>query len=61
MTKYTLIRAIEHLTARHTPTIGVLRELKDGNIVGTDIVGAILVIAKQAEEQMGGTSGALYS
>ncbi|KAH8108337.1 dihydroxyacetone kinase [Phellopilus nigrolimitatus] len=40
---------------------GVLKEIEKGNIVGTDIIGATLAIAKQTEEQMGGTSGALYS
>ncbi|EJD07701.1 dihydroxyacetone kinase [Fomitiporia mediterranea MF3/22] len=40
---------------------GVLKEIDNGTITGSDTIGAILTIAKQAEEQMGGTSGALYS
>lgn len=40
---------------------GVLSEIKNGNINGADVIGATLAIAKQTEEQMGGTSGALYS
>lgn len=39
----------------------MLREIEAGRITGTDVIGSTLVIAKQTEEQMGGTSGALYS
>jgi len=36
-------------------------EINEGRISGEDIVGSILAISRVAEEQMGGTSGALYS
>lgn len=48
------------LTSLHL-NLGVLSEIKNGNINGADVIGATLAIAKQTEEQMGGTSGALYS
>ncbi|KAI0766592.1 dihydroxyacetone kinase [Trametes elegans] len=40
---------------------GVLRNIKSGRITGDDVVGSIIAIAQVAEEDMGGTSGALYS
>ncbi|KAJ6617440.1 dihydroxyacetone kinase [Mycena sp. CBHHK59/15] len=40
---------------------GVMKEIDAGNIVGTDIVSDMVAIAKVAETNMGGTSGALYS
>ncbi|KAI5120375.1 hypothetical protein M0805_006897 [Coniferiporia weirii] len=40
---------------------GVLKEIDAGNITGTDVIQTLLNVAKQTEEQMGGTSGALYS
>lgn len=39
----------------------VLKEVEEGRISGSDVVGSIIAISKVAEEQMGGTSGALYS
>ncbi|KAH8093308.1 dihydroxyacetone kinase [Cristinia sonorae] len=39
----------------------VLREVEAGRISGDDIVGSLIAISRVAEEQMGGTSGALYS
>lgn len=39
----------------------VLKQVSDGNIEGNDVVSAVISIAKVAEEEMGGTSGALYS
>lgn len=41
--------------------VGVLKEIEAGRISGTDVIGSTLAIATQTEEQMGGTSGALYS
>jgi triose/dihydroxyacetone kinase / FAD-AMP lyase (cyclizing) len=40
---------------------GVLKSIKEGKIKGDDLVGSLIAIASVAEEQMGGTSGALYS
>ena len=39
----------------------VLAEVKSGKISGDDVVGSVIAVSKVAEEQMGGTSGALYS
>ncbi|TCD71862.1 Dihydroxyacetone kinase 2 [Steccherinum ochraceum] len=39
----------------------VLREVEAGRISGDDVVGSMIAISRVAEEQMGGTSGALYS
>ena len=39
----------------------VLKEVESGRITGHDVVGSVIAIAGVAEEQMGGTSGALYS
>ncbi|GBE86465.1 Dihydroxyacetone kinase 1 [Sparassis crispa] len=39
----------------------VLREVQNGNITGEDVVRSVISVSKVAEEQMGGTSGALYS
>jgi hypothetical protein len=41
--------------------IAVLEKVSDGTIDGTDVIGAIISIARMAEKHMGGTSGALYS
>jgi hypothetical protein len=41
--------------------IAVLEKVSDGTIDSTDVVGAMISIARMAEEHMGGTSGALYS
>ena len=46
---------------RNLPDLGVLKEVEAGNITGDDIICSILSISRQAEVQMGGTSGALYS
>ncbi|KAH9840217.1 dihydroxyacetone kinase [Rhodofomes roseus] len=40
---------------------GVLKALESGQITGEDVVGSVIAVSKVAEEQMGGTSGALYS
>jgi triose/dihydroxyacetone kinase / FAD-AMP lyase (cyclizing) len=40
---------------------GVLEEVKKGTITGKDLVDDVVAIAKVAEKDMGGTSGALYS
>lgn len=40
--------------------LAVLQEVQKGDISGDDLVGAMMGIARQAEEKMGGTSGALY-
>jgi dihydroxyacetone kinase len=39
----------------------VLQAVKDGRVSGDDIVSSLIVISQVAEEQMGGTSGALFS
>ncbi|CAL1715006.1 unnamed protein product [Somion occarium] len=39
----------------------VLKEIEEGRIVGDDVVGSVIAVSRVAEEQMGGTSGALYS
>jgi dihydroxyacetone kinase len=39
----------------------VLKAIKEGKVKGDDMVGSMIAIAGVAEEQMGGTSGALYS
>ncbi|KAI0657998.1 dihydroxyacetone kinase [Cubamyces menziesii] len=39
----------------------VLKGVQEGRISGTDVVRSVIAIAQVAEEQMGGTSGALYS
>ncbi|KAJ7360832.1 dihydroxyacetone kinase [Mycena albidolilacea] len=40
---------------------GVEKAIKVGSITGTDLVADVVAIAKVAETEMGGTSGALYS
>jgi len=44
-----------------TGASAVLKEIDTGKISGDDIVGSIITVSRVAEEQMGGTSGALYS
>lgn len=39
----------------------VLADVKSGKITAEDIVGSVIAVSKVAEEQMGGTSGAIYS
>ncbi|KAH9940922.1 dihydroxyacetone kinase [Epithele typhae] len=39
----------------------VLKGLQEGRISGEDVTRSVIAVAKVAEEQMGGTSGALYS
>ncbi|KAI8974531.1 dihydroxyacetone kinase [Trametes punicea] len=39
----------------------VLKGVQEGRISGADVVRSVIAIAQVAEEQMGGTSGALYS
>ena len=39
----------------------VLQAIKEGMISGEDIVSSLIAISQVAEEQMGGTSGALFS
>ena len=39
----------------------VLQVIKDGRVSGDDIISSFIVISQVAEEQMGGTSGALFS
>lgn len=39
----------------------VLKEIEEGRITGEDVVGSVISVSRVAEEQMGGTSGALYS
>jgi hypothetical protein len=39
----------------------VLARLHAGSISGEDIVGALIAVSEVASEEMGGTSGALYS
>ena len=46
--------------AYSAPT-AVLKDLKEGRIAGEDVPKSVIAVAKVAEEQMGGTSGALYS
>ncbi|KAI0788772.1 dihydroxyacetone kinase [Abortiporus biennis] len=41
--------------------IAVLKEVESGRISGDDVVGSAISVSRVAEEQMGGTSGALYS
>ena len=39
----------------------VLRAIEEGRVSGRDIVSSLIAISQVAEEQMGGTSGALFS
>jgi dihydroxyacetone kinase len=39
----------------------VLDRLRAGSITGEDVVGALIAVSEVASENMGGTSGALYS
>jgi triose/dihydroxyacetone kinase / FAD-AMP lyase (cyclizing) len=39
----------------------VLADIESGKISGQNVVGSMIAISKVAEEQMGGTSGAIYS
>ena len=39
----------------------VLKDIREGKISGDDIVASFIAISRVAEEQMGGTSGALFS
>ncbi|TFK83140.1 dihydroxyacetone kinase 1 [Polyporus arcularius HHB13444] len=39
----------------------ILKGLQEGRISGEDVTKSVITVAKVAEEQMGGTSGALYS
>jgi len=39
----------------------VLQAVKEGKVSGEDIVSSLIAISQVAEEQMGGTSGALFS
>jgi len=39
----------------------VLQTIKDGRVSGEDVVASLIAISQVAEEQMGGTSGALFS
>ena len=39
----------------------VLADTRDGKISGQNVVKSVIAVSKIAEEQMGGTSGALYS
>ncbi|CCM00356.1 uncharacterized protein FIBRA_02386 [Fibroporia radiculosa] len=39
----------------------VLKDVESGKISGENVVGSAIAVSKVAEEQMGGTSGALYS
>lgn len=39
----------------------VLQSIKDGRVSGEDVVASLIAISQVAEEQMGGTSGALFS
>ena len=41
--------------------VAVLKDLKEGRITGEHVPKSVIAIAKVAEEQMGGTSGAIYS
>ncbi len=45
---------------RATPT-AILKGLQEGRISGEDVTKSVITVAQVAEEQMGGTSGALYS
>ncbi|KAL0065157.1 hypothetical protein AAF712_007827 [Marasmius tenuissimus] len=40
---------------------GVLNKIKDGSVDGSDVTGSVIAVSQVAEEDMGGTSGALYS
>jgi len=40
---------------------GVLKQVAAGHIKGDDVISSMIAIAQVAEEEMGGTSGALYS
>lgn len=42
-------------------TAAVLSDIESGKISGKSVVGSMIAISKVAEEQMGGTSGAIYS
>lgn len=39
----------------------VLQTIKEGRVSGVDVVSSLITISQVAEEQMGGTSGALFS
>ena len=45
----------------HAALTAVLKDLQEGRISGEDVTRSVIAVAKVAEEQMGGTSGALYS
>lgn len=45
----------------YSPPTAVLKDLNDGRISGEDVPKSVIAVATVAEEQMGGTSGALYS
>lgn len=49
------------MTAFDVVPVAVLADIKSGKITGKDVVGSMIAISKVAEEQMGGTSGAIYS
>ena len=42
-------------------SVAVQADIKSGKINADDVVGSLVAISKVAEEQMGGTSGAIYS
>lgn len=44
-----------------TRDTAVLADVKSGKITADDVVGSVIAVSKVAEEQMGGTSGAIYS
>ena len=41
--------------------VAVLKDLKEGRITGEHVPKSVIAVSKVAEEQMGGTSGAIYS
>lgn len=50
-----------HSTDKPLSPAAVLKKVEDGTIKGSDVIQAVITIAQVAEEEMGGTSGALYS
>ena len=48
-------------TELNVTLVAVLKDLKEGRITGEHVPKSVIAVAKVAEEQMGGTSGAIYS
>lgn len=56
-----MMLTLRRITIMTIVLLAVLAEIKSGKVSGKDVVGSMIAISKVAEEQMGGTSGAIYS